>query len=85
MVEAWSVVHVIVAELVVMLLTTTLLTTGADTPIALVVKVKSPLLTVFPPPSVEVTLKWYVVDGVKPVRFSEWLVTWFVSNVVVDP
>ena len=80
--EAWSVVHVIVAEVVVTPLAATALITGAG---AAVVNVKVVEVVVEFVPLVDNTSKSYAVDGVNPVSVTECDVTRVPSSVDCDP
>ena len=80
--EPWFVVHVIVAEVVVMAVAVTAVMVGAT---AVVVKVELPEVAVRLALLVETTSKSYVVPGVSPVNVTEWAVTKVLFTPEFDP
>ena len=82
-VETTSVVHVMVAEVVLRAATVTALITGAPT--AVVLKVKFGEVVAMPEPFVERAAKLYVVPGVRPVNVAECVAVRVKFGVVESP
>jgi hypothetical protein len=82
--EAWSVVHVIVAAVELIPVAVTPEMTGGGSGV-LVVKVKFADVAVVPYPFVDRTSKSYAVEGVSPISITECDVTSVPASVDCDP